>query len=384
MRLKGTFRVLAVALAFSAMASANAATIQLRAWLNGAQEVPPVATAATGLAAVTYDTVTRQLSWNVSYGGLSSAINDAHFHGPTPAGFDAGITVGMTAGPSPIIGSATINATQATQLLSGQWYMNLRSNNFSGGEIRGQVLPVRGGLNGDGNADIVWRNAATGEDYIYLMNGTAIAGEGYVRTVADENWQIAGIGDFDGDGKADILWRNSSTGETYVYLMNGTAIASEGSLRTVADQNWQIAGTGDVDGDGKADILWRNAWTGENYIYPMNGTTILGTEGYTRTVVDLNWQVPGVGGGDSSTSPNSAALAWDAVTDPTFSGYRIYYGTAPGTYLQSVGQGLNVGKATSFTVTGLSSGTRYYFAATAYDTLNKETTYSDEVFKDIP
>ena len=384
MRLKGTFRVLAVALAFSAMASANAATIQLRAWLNGAQEVPPVATAATGLAAVTYDTVTRQLSWNVSYGGLSSAINDAHFHGPTPAGFDAGITVGMTAGPSPIIGSATINATQATQLLSGQWYMNLRSNNFSGGEIRGQVLPVRGDLNGDGNADIVWRNAATGEDYIYLMNGTAIAGEGYVRTVADENWQIAGIGDFDGDGKADILWRNSSTGETYVYLMNGTAIASEGSLRTVADQNWQIAGTGDFDGDGKADILWRNASTGENYIYPMNGTTILGTEGYTRTVVDLNWQVPGVGGGDSSTSPNSAALAWDAVTDPTFSGYRIYYGTAPGTYLQSVGQGLNVGKATSFTVTGLSSGTRYYFAATAYDTLNKETTYSDEVFKDIP
>src|SRR5437016_3450281 len=384
MRLKGTFRVLAVALAFSAMASANAATIQLRAWLNGAQEVPPVATAATGLATVTYDIVTRQLSWNVSYGGLSSAINDAHFHGPTRAGFDAGITVGMTAGPSPIIGSATINATQATQLLSGQWYMNLRSNNFSGGEIRGQVLLVRGDLNGDGNADIVWRNAATGEDYIYLMNGTAIAGEGYVRTVVDENWQIAGIGDFDGDGKADILWRNSSTGETYVYLMNGTAIASEGSLRTVADQNWQIAGTGDFDGDGKADILWRNASTGENYIYPMNGTTILGTEGYIRTVADLNWQVPGVGGGDSSTSPNSAALAWDAVTDPTFSGYRIYYGTAPGTYLQSVGQGLNVGKATSFTVTGLSSGTRYYFAATAYDTLNNESTYSNEVFKDIP
>ncbi len=152
----------------------------------------------------------------------------------------------------------------------------------------------------------------------------------------------------------------------------------------MADLNWRVAALGDYNGDGKADILWRHAWTGQNYIYPMNGTTILGTEGYTRTVVDLNWQVAGVGGGDSSTSPNSAALAWDAVTDPTFSGYRIYYGTAPGTYLQSVGQGLNVGKATTFTVTGLSSGTRYYFATTAYDTLNKESTYSDEVFKDIP
>jgi len=99
--------------------------------------------------------------------------------------------------------------------------------------------------------------------------------------------------------------------------------------------------------------------------------------------VDLNWQVAGAVGGNSS-SANSAALAWDAVAAPTLSGYRIYYGTTPGTYLQSVGQGLNVGNATTFTVTGLSSGTRYYFAATAYDTLNNESTYSNEVFKDIP
>ncbi|PYU87237.1 MAG: hypothetical protein DMG51_02930 [Acidobacteria bacterium] len=82
MRLKGTFRVLAAALAFSAMASANAATIQLRAWLNGAQEVPPVATAATGSATVTYDTVTRQLSWNVNHRPLIGweALNASHSH----------------------------------------------------------------------------------------------------------------------------------------------------------------------------------------------------------------------------------------------------------------------------------------------------------------
>ena len=61
--------VLAAALAFSAMASANAATIQLRAWLNGAQEVPPVAIAATGSAALTYDTVTMRLTWNASNSG---------------------------------------------------------------------------------------------------------------------------------------------------------------------------------------------------------------------------------------------------------------------------------------------------------------------------
>jgi len=73
------------------------------------------------------------------------------------------------------------------------------------------------------------------------------------------------------------------------------------------------------------------------------------------------------------------------VTAANLSGYRIYYGTAPGTYLQSAGQGLNAGNVTTYTVTGLSSGTRYYFAVAAYDvTSNDESTYSNEVFTVIP
>jgi hypothetical protein len=278
-----------------ASGTASAATIQLRAWLSGQQEVPPAATSATGLATVTYDTATGQLSWNVAYSGLSSAINGAHFHGPTPAGFDANVTLTMSHGPSPIVGSATINATQAAQLLSGQWYMNLHSANFADGEIRGQVLVVRGDVNGDGRADVVWRDLATGDNYLYPMNGRAIlASEGYLRRVANQGWQIAGIGDFDGDGRADILWRNFETGENYLYLMNGTLVVAEGYLRTVVSQNWQVAGVGDFNSDGRADILWRNSSSGETYVYLMNGVSIAG-EGYLRTVADLHWRVGGVG-----------------------------------------------------------------------------------------
>src|SRR5438105_3283872 len=59
--------------------------------------------------------------------------------------------------------------------------------------------------------------------------------------------------DFNADGRADILWRNTSTGQNYIYPMNGTLIlATEGYLRTVADLNWTIVGVGDFDGDGKA------------------------------------------------------------------------------------------------------------------------------------
>jgi hypothetical protein len=46
------------------------------------------------------------------------------------------------------------------------------------------------------------------------MAGTAIkSSEGFVRTVADLNWEVVGAGDFDGDGRADLLWRNGATGE---------------------------------------------------------------------------------------------------------------------------------------------------------------------------
>jgi fermentation-respiration switch protein FrsA (DUF1100 family) len=162
-------------------------------------------------------------------------------------------------------------------------------------ELSWQIVGT-GDFNGDGTTDILWRHASTGENYVYLMNGTVILAEGYLRTVADQAWQVAGVGDFDGDGKDDILWRNASSGENYLYPMNGLAINStEGYLRTVADQIWQIVGVGDFDGDAKADILWRNSSTGENYLYPMDGRTIKPGEGSIRTVANQAWQLKGVG-----------------------------------------------------------------------------------------
>ena len=81
---------------------------------------------------------------------------------------------------------------------------------------------------------------------------------------------------------------------------------------------------------------------------------------------------------------NSASLAWDAVTTPTLAGYRVYFGTAPGTYLQSLGQGISVGNVTAYTLTGLASGSQYYFAVTAFDTVGVESPYSNEVSKNVP
>jgi hypothetical protein len=71
----------------------------------------------------------------------------------------------------------------------------------------------------------------------------------------------------------------------------------------------------------------------------------------------------------------TVTLAWDANTEPDQAGYNIYYGNYSGNYQYTV----DVGKSTSCTISGLTVGTTYYFAATAYDTQQNESDYSIEL-----
>ncbi len=80
----------------------------------------------------------------------------------------------------------------------------------------------------------------------------------------------------------------------------------------------------------------------------------------------------------------TADLSWDAVVSPDLAGYRVYFGTAPGVYFQVPGQGLDAGTLTSVAMGGFTSGTRYYFAVTAYDAANVESAFSNVVFKVMP
>jgi|GEM_PF-5550542 len=151
-----------------------------------------------------------------------------------------------------------------------------------------------GDFNGDGKADILWRNTSTGMVTMWLMNGTSKISEATILSAGNTDWTVAGVGDFNGDGKADILWRNTSTGMVTMWLMNGTSMSSWATILGPGNTDWTVAGVGDFNGDGKADILWRNISTGTVTMWLMNGTgmsswaTILGPG-------NTDWTVAGVG-----------------------------------------------------------------------------------------
>ena len=158
-------------------------------------------------------------------------------------------------------------------------------------------------MNGNGQADILWRDSATGQNWLYLMNGASIGSSVGINTVSTD-WEIVGNGDYDGDTNADILWRNSSTGQNWMYLMDGATIASSVGVNTISDLNWRVAGNGDYNGDGNADILWRHSVTGQTWMYLMNGATIASSAGVNT--VSTDWQV--AGSGDFNSDGNDDIL----------------------------------------------------------------------------
>jgi hypothetical protein len=81
--------------------------------------------------------------------------------------------------------------------------------------------------------------------------------------------------------------------------------------------------------------------------------------------------------------PATATLSWSAPAAAAVTGYRVYYGTAPGVYLQAPGSGLSIGAATTYTLSGIQRGPAYYFAVTAVDAAGNESPYSNEVMKMI-
>ncbi|HEY0997337.1 MAG TPA: hypothetical protein VGD77_15185, partial [Gemmatimonadaceae bacterium] len=154
-----------------------------------------------------------------------------------------------------------------------------------------------GDLNGDGEADIVWQDIATGECGIWPMTGGTWSGVHIPLYVVPEAWRIAAVGDFTGDVQADIVWQNVVTGERGVWPMDGTTWT--GSYIPLYDDyvptQWQIASAADLNGDAHADLVWQNTVTGERGAWLMNRWNLQQYVPLYSSNVPIEWQVAATG-----------------------------------------------------------------------------------------
>jgi len=135
-------------------ASAQVTSGVFSAMLQPTQETPPILTSsAFGNAFLEFDVASSMLCYSITYsdGGvpdLASGETVAHVHGPAEPGDSAPPVFDISPsppGPSPV-GSpkegcvGPFSRAQRTALVDGLLYINIHSNAFPGGEIRGQIL----------------------------------------------------------------------------------------------------------------------------------------------------------------------------------------------------------------------------------------------------
>ena len=169
---------------------------------------------------------------------------------------------------------------------------------------------------------------------------------------------------------------NSSVSATFSELMTNATLTTASVTLARTSDGVPVNGTVSVTGN-TVTFAPSVALAGSTQYTATIGATVRDAAGNPLAAA-FTWSFT------TTAATTTAILAWDPVSAPNLGGYRIYHGTAPGTYLQPKGQGLNVGNGTTYTMTGLVTGTRYYFAVTAFDTMGNESSNSNEVFKDIP
>ena len=134
--------VLATGLGAAAILLAGCAnmTRNVNVWLSGAEQVPPVSTAARGSGTITVGE-DRSVSGSVTISGLAPVA--AHIH-VGARGKNGPVAVGLTKTSDTdwsVPAGAKFNEAQYQSFMAGETYLNFHTPANKGGEIRGQLQP---------------------------------------------------------------------------------------------------------------------------------------------------------------------------------------------------------------------------------------------------
>ncbi len=134
--------MMTIALALLAAGASHAETLSFHTKLEGSKDKIPNNVPATGTATLELDTATKVAHYTVIYGGLSSPPIKVHLHGPKEEGMKAPAVLDEHSDhpTSPTKGTVTLTDHQIDQLQAGQLYVNVHTQNYPDGEIRGWLL----------------------------------------------------------------------------------------------------------------------------------------------------------------------------------------------------------------------------------------------------
>ncbi|MDQ2986975.1 MAG: CHRD domain-containing protein [Armatimonadota bacterium] len=134
---------LAIAAIFSA--NANATLWEFTSNLLGTNEVPPNGSPAAGMSTGTYDDVTNMFMMDTVASGFTANVTAAHIHnGPAGVAGPVVFPLSGTTGSTSYTSHDMFNFSEAQEalFLADNYYVNIHSVEFPGGEVRGQLNPT--------------------------------------------------------------------------------------------------------------------------------------------------------------------------------------------------------------------------------------------------
>ena len=156
------------------------------------------------------------------------------------------------------------------------------------------VLSGVGDVNGDGRADLLWRNSGTGELLVWQMSAAGLIARPQSHGVVPLSYALRGVGDVDGDGVDDLVWFQASDGQVALWLMAADGTHTSAFPGAVGPGSWRPYKVGDFDGDGKADIFWRDEATGMTAAWYLNGGVVADFDFFVSVPL-AEWQLGTIG-----------------------------------------------------------------------------------------
>jgi hypothetical protein len=112
--------------------------------LNGGQVVPPSTSNGLGVAFITFDNRTKRLCYSLTYSGMLGNETEAHLHGDALPGQTNQVLYDLTPYGSPKVAClGPLKPNEERLLKQEKMYIQIHTDIFVAGEIRGQILSIR-------------------------------------------------------------------------------------------------------------------------------------------------------------------------------------------------------------------------------------------------